>query len=139
MSLKLKPLSEQVIVITGASSGIGLATAETAARKGASVVLAARSAQTLDSVILPRITAAGGQAVAVECDVADRAQVHLLAHRREVIAAGAQSVQDDHADLWPRTGLDLDGRGVHAVMVRRAPSAATIAPRKSQSRTETPA
>ena len=79
MSIKLKPLEEQVIVITGASSGIGLATAETAARKGAKVVLAARSVQTLDSVVLPRITAAGGQAIAVECDVADRAQVESVA------------------------------------------------------------
>ena len=40
---KLKPISEQVIVITGASSGIGLATARLAAERGAKVVLAARS------------------------------------------------------------------------------------------------
>jgi NAD(P)-dependent dehydrogenase (short-subunit alcohol dehydrogenase family) len=36
--VKLKPLSEQVVVITGASSGIGLATAEAAAKKGAKLV-----------------------------------------------------------------------------------------------------
>ncbi|MDP3300237.1 MAG: SDR family NAD(P)-dependent oxidoreductase, partial [Phenylobacterium sp.] len=42
MPVKLKPLSEQVIVITGASSGIGLATARKAAKAGAAVVLAAR-------------------------------------------------------------------------------------------------
>ena len=45
---KLKPLSEQVIVITGASSGIGLATASMAAKKGARVVLAARNEDALD-------------------------------------------------------------------------------------------
>jgi NADP-dependent 3-hydroxy acid dehydrogenase YdfG len=43
----LKPVAEQVIVITGASSGIGLATARAAARQGAKVVLAARSEDTL--------------------------------------------------------------------------------------------
>lgn len=40
MPLALKPLSEQVVVITGPSSGIGLVTARAAARRGASVVLA---------------------------------------------------------------------------------------------------
>src|SRR4051812_19866333 len=78
MSLKLKPLNEQVIVITGASSGIGLATAESAAKQGAKVVLAARSGRTLDEIV-SRITGAGGQAVSVEGDVADRAQVARVA------------------------------------------------------------
>jgi NAD(P)-dependent dehydrogenase (short-subunit alcohol dehydrogenase family) len=41
MRLKLKPLDEQVMVITGASSGIGLVTAKHAAKRGACVVLAA--------------------------------------------------------------------------------------------------
>ena len=83
MSVKLKPLDQQVIVITGASSGIGLATAETAARKGAKVVLAARSGETLEEVAA-RITAEGGQALSVPCDVSDRAQVNRLA--QEAIA-----------------------------------------------------
>src|SRR3954471_16175294 len=75
---KLKPLNEQVIVITGASSGIGLATAETAAKKGAKGVLAARSEGTLNDIV-NRITAAGGEAIAVTCDVSDRQQVEQLA------------------------------------------------------------
>ena len=40
---KLKPLNEQVIVLTGASTGIGLATARLAVKRGAKVVMAARS------------------------------------------------------------------------------------------------
>src|SRR4051812_22478147 len=79
MAIKLKPLNEQVIIITGASSGIGLATAESAAKQGATVVLAARSARTLDEIV-SRITAAGGQAISVECDVADRDQIAHVAH-----------------------------------------------------------
>jgi short-subunit dehydrogenase len=76
--VKLKKLADQVIVITGASSGIGLATAETAAKKGAKVVLAARSGETLDEVV-QRIATAGGEALAVTCDVADPEQVKRLA------------------------------------------------------------
>ena len=78
MSIKLKPLNEQVIVITGASSGIGLTTAQSAAKQGAKVVLAARSKKTLDDVV-HSIQAAGGDAIAVECDVADRQQVQNVA------------------------------------------------------------
>ncbi len=43
MNLKLKDLSDQVIVITGASSGIGLVTARMAAKRGARVVLNSRN------------------------------------------------------------------------------------------------
>ncbi|MBY0512427.1 MAG: SDR family NAD(P)-dependent oxidoreductase [Gemmataceae bacterium] len=78
MSIKLKKVADQVIVIAGASSGIGLATAEAAAAKKAKLVLAARSKDTLDEIVR-KIAAAGGEAVAVECDVADRAQVDRIA------------------------------------------------------------
>lgn len=78
MSISLKPLDQQVMVITGASSGIGLATAEAAARKGVKLVLAARSEQTLNDVA-QKIKQAGGAAVAVVCDVASREQVERVA------------------------------------------------------------
>src|SRR5688572_5668159 len=56
-----RPLHEQVIVITGASSGIGLVTAREAARRGASVVLAARNRRDLERAV-EEIRAAGGDA-----------------------------------------------------------------------------
>jgi short-subunit dehydrogenase len=80
MSISLKPLDEQVLVITGASSGIGLATAGLAAERGAKVVLAARSEQTLERVV-QTIEEEGGEAIAVQADVADRKQVEALAER----------------------------------------------------------
>ena len=78
MAVDLKPLDQQVIVITGASSGIGLATALAAAKEGAKLVLAARAGQTLDE-ICQRIKAGGGQAIYVVADVGDRQQVQRIA------------------------------------------------------------
>jgi short-subunit dehydrogenase len=78
MSVQLKPLKDQVIVVTGASSGIGLATALSAARQGARVVLAARTEEALREATA-QINAAGGEAVYVVADVADRAQVQAVA------------------------------------------------------------
>lgn len=74
----LKSLDQQVIVITGASSGIGLATALAASRQGAKLVLAARSGSTLDEIVR-QITVDGGQAIAVHADVGERAQVEAIA------------------------------------------------------------
>jgi NAD(P)-dependent dehydrogenase (short-subunit alcohol dehydrogenase family) len=78
MKLKLKPLDEQVMVITGASSGIGLVTAKQAARRGARVVLAARNEGDLLQAT-EEIRRAGGRAVFVVADVADNQQVDAIA------------------------------------------------------------
>jgi short-subunit dehydrogenase len=76
--MDLKPVEEQVIVITGASSGIGLATAQAAAVRGARVVLAARSIETLERICRD-IEQAGGEAMAVEVDVGRREDMERLA------------------------------------------------------------
>jgi short-subunit dehydrogenase len=74
----LKPLGEQVVVLTGASSGIGRATAIEFGRRGASVVLAARNEEALQGTAR-EVEAAGGRAHVVVTDVADAAQVSRLA------------------------------------------------------------
>lgn len=68
--MNLKPISQQSIVITGATSGIGLTTARMAAKKGAKVVLTARNETALRE-LADEITANGGQAVYAVADVAD--------------------------------------------------------------------
>lgn len=70
-----KPLREQVIVITGASSGIGLATARMAARRGARVVLAARSGDVLAGIAAEF----GPRATFVAADVGRREDVQAIA------------------------------------------------------------
>lgn len=71
MKTRLKPIGEQVIVITGASSGIGLTTALMAAPRGAKLVLVARSEDTL-AEIREGLAAEGHEAAVVVADVADR-------------------------------------------------------------------
>jgi short-subunit dehydrogenase len=78
MAIKLKPLKEQVIIITGASSGIGLATARAAAAKGAKVVLVSRNEEAL-AQIEQEIKAAGGEAIHVRADVGIKEQVQWIA------------------------------------------------------------
>lgn len=68
MKLTLKPLEEQTIVITGASSGIGRATAREAARRGAKLVLASRNREALDRLV-DELKEQGASAVAVVADV----------------------------------------------------------------------
>jgi len=78
MAVELLPLHEQAMVITGASSGIGLVTARQAAAKGASVVLVARNERDLQKGV-ERIRDAGGRAIHVVADVADRSEVERVA------------------------------------------------------------
>jgi short-subunit dehydrogenase len=80
MALKLKRIRDQVIVITGASSGIGLTTAEMAAEAGARVVLNSRNETDLRKAC-ERINARGGRAVYVVGDVADPDAMEMVANR----------------------------------------------------------
>ena len=72
MKIQLKPLAEQVMVITGASSGIGLVTARHAARAGARVVLSARNETDLNRAV-HEIRRNGGRAIVVHQQHPDNA------------------------------------------------------------------
>jgi NADP-dependent 3-hydroxy acid dehydrogenase YdfG len=75
-----KPLTGRVAVITGASSGIGEATAEHLAGLGASVAVLARRADRLEELVT-RIVKDGGTALAIAVDVTDAAAVRSAAER----------------------------------------------------------
>jgi len=79
-STAYKPLVGEVAIVTGASGGIGSATARELARQGARVVLAARRAEEMEA-LARQITDAGGEALVVPTDVTDRAQLEQLVTR----------------------------------------------------------
>src|SRR3954451_2377190 len=78
MKIRLKPLKEQVMVITGATSGIGLATAKRAAERGARVVLCSRNESGLQEAVA-QIEESGGTARGVVADVSSPEDVERLA------------------------------------------------------------
>jgi len=102
MKFKLRRVNEQVLVITGASSGIGLVTAQMAARMGARVVLTSRDEVDLEQAV-ERIRADSGVATYVAADVAD-----LEAMKR----VAATAVREFGAiDTWVNNaGVSIYGR-----------------------------
>jgi len=74
------PLAGRVALVTGASGGIGQATARELARQGASVVLAARRADLLDA-LASELGASGVDALSVPTDLTDSAQIERLVER----------------------------------------------------------
>jgi NAD(P)-dependent dehydrogenase (short-subunit alcohol dehydrogenase family) len=78
--VKLRPIEEQVVVLLGASSGIGKAAALAFARRGARVVVSARSGEALAS-LEREIAEAGGTALAVTAEATDPEQVNEVARR----------------------------------------------------------
>jgi short-subunit dehydrogenase len=72
--MRLKPIDQQVVVIVGASSGIGRATAHHFAKRGVKLVVSARSQPGLASLVA-EIQGQGGAVTAIPADVAEFAQV----------------------------------------------------------------
>jgi NAD(P)-dependent dehydrogenase (short-subunit alcohol dehydrogenase family) len=97
-----KSVSDQVVVIAGASTGIGRATALAFAAEGARVVCAARGARALDSLVA-EIRESGGRAVAVPTDVADPAAVRALASAAEGVYGRIDTwVNSAAVSVWGR-------------------------------------
>lgn len=119
---KMPEISDKVALVTGASSGIGRATAEAFAAKGAKVVVAARRQDELDSLVAD-IEARGGTATAIQTDVSVAADVErMVDHAIEtfdrldyaVNNAGIEGqfagITDLEEDEWDRVlGVNLKG------------------------------
>ena len=122
MSPDTTNISGKVVVITGASSGLGEATARYLAARGATVVLGARRAERLQGLV-HEITRAGGKASAIVTDVTDPAQVQALVDgavkqygRVDVLLNNAgvmphSPLERRKIDDWNRT-IDINIKGV---------------------------
>jgi len=95
---------ERVAIVTGASSGIGEATARCLAKAGYSVVLAARRADLLDGIAAD-ITAQGGKALSVPTDLSDAAETSALV-RTTLDAFGRVDVLVNNAGYSPPYALE---------------------------------
>ncbi len=80
MKINLKPVAVQVVVVFGASSGIGRLTALEMVKRGAKICVAARGVEGLKSLV-EEIEADGGEAFYVEADAADFEQVKTVAEK----------------------------------------------------------
>ncbi|MFF4693962.1 SDR family oxidoreductase [Streptomyces sp. NPDC001307] len=122
----VRPLEGRVAVVTGASSGIGEASAEHLASLGAKVAVLARRAERLDDLVA-RIGKNGGTAVAIAVDVTDAAAVQAAADRVQAELGGADlllnnagvmlpaPVEELRADQWQRQ-IDLNISGLMNVI-----------------------
>lgn len=108
MTPRLKQLSEQVIVITGASSGIGLATARAAAERGATLVLAARNGAALDA-LASELRIKGTKVATVTADVGIEEDIARIAE--------AAVAQFGAIDTWVNNaGVTVFGRLAEVAM-----------------------
>lgn len=97
-------IENKVVVITGASSGLGAATARRLANEGATVVLAARRLDRINSLV-DEIAGKGGKALALATDVANREQVKALVDKT-VETYGRIDVLLNNAGLMPLSPLE---------------------------------
>ena len=97
-------IAGKVIVITGASSGLGAATARLLSKEGATVVLGARRADRLTS-LSSELTNSGSKALAIATDVTDREQVNNLVDAA-VRTYGRIDVMINNAGLMPQSLLE---------------------------------
>src|SRR6201997_2863477 len=97
--MNMSNITDKIVVITGASSGIGKSTATLLAAQGATVVLGARRLDRIDAVV-QEITANGGKAIGCATDVTKRAEVEALI-KRAVDTFGRVDVLVNNAGIMP--------------------------------------
>ena len=113
---------EKIALVTGGSRGIGRAVAERLAREGYAVAVNYHVRRDCAESIVAEITAAGGRAMAVQADVAERAAVEDMVHRVEDAfgpvsllvsnagVAGQAQFQDVGEEMWRRYfAVNVDG------------------------------
>lgn len=104
MPVRRQRLADQVVVVTGASSGLGREIALRAARRGAAVVVAARRADRLDAVVAA-IEDAGGHALAVPTDGRDPAALAALVDAAEATFGRVDTwINNAAAYTWGESG-----------------------------------
>jgi NADP-dependent 3-hydroxy acid dehydrogenase YdfG len=103
--MEMSNITGKVVVITGASSGLGESTARHLANLDATVVLGARRRDRLDAIV-KSIQADGGKALAVPVDVTDRAQVEALV-QKAIDTYGKIDVLVNNAGIMPIAPLSL--------------------------------
>ena len=97
--MQMSNIKDKVVVITGASSGIGESTAKLLAEQGAKVVLGARRSNRINAVV-QEISATGGKAIGFATDVTKRAEVEALI-QRAVDSFGRVDVIVNNAGIMP--------------------------------------
>lgn len=100
----MSEIQNKVVIITGASSGLGEATAKRLAASGAKLMLAARREDRLKELVAA-IASSGGTATYLVTDVTDRAQVEALA-KETLNTYGRIDVLVNNAGLMPLSPLD---------------------------------
>ena len=98
-------IADKVVVITGASSGIGESTAKLLARHGAKVVVGARRKDRIDAVV-KEISGAGGKAIGFAVDVTKRAELEALI-KGAVESFGRVDVMVNNAGIMPIAPIQL--------------------------------
>lgn len=107
--------ARRAAVVTGASSGIGLATAQALAAAGHPVVLGARRVERIEEAAA-KIVADGGEAAAVALDLADDASVDAFAAAAEERLGPIEVVVSNAGEVLPATALDVDPDDFHHQM-----------------------
>ncbi len=104
--MAMSNITDKIVVITGASSGIGESTAKLLAAQGAKVVLGARRSNRIDAVVQEISAAGGGKAIGFATDVTKRAEVEALI-QRAVDGFGRVDVLLNNAGIMPIAPIEV--------------------------------